>query len=94
MRLSRAQQAILVALVSENHLKSHRSLDGSKVYRLHTSDGAVQAEVAAADVERLRELGLIVGNMKFPAATYLLTEQGLAVAATLTPAPRRPLTVA
>ena len=32
--------------------------------------------VDAALVESLRELGLIQSNLKFPAATYILTERG------------------
>lgn len=91
MRLRREEKAILSALVSGYQLKSHRELDGRKFYALHnTSDDSTQP-VAVASVERLRDLELIAGNMKFPAATYLLTAEGERVAASLTPSPLRPI---
>ncbi len=82
-RLSREAQTVLVALVSGQHLKSHRDLDGAKVYALHDAANRTHTPVAAATVDELRTRGLIVGNMKFPAATYLLTVEGEKVAAAL-----------
>ncbi|MCC6166493.1 MAG: hypothetical protein IT329_04625 [Caldilineaceae bacterium] len=91
MRLSAAEKAVLAALVSGSRLQSHRHLDGRKEYALHTLDDT-RRPVAVAVVERLRDHGLIQSNMKFPAATYLLTSQGQQVANTLTPAALHPLT--
>ena len=62
-------------------LKSHRYLDGGKVYRLHPLDGPA-ATVRRATVELLQNHGLIDSNKKFPAATYWLTEKGQALAVT------------
>lgn len=90
-RLSREAQAVLVALVSGQHLKSHRELDGRKVYALHDAANQSLTPVRAATVDELRDRGLIAGNMKFPAATYLLTHEGEQVAATLSASPLRPV---
>jgi hypothetical protein len=93
MRLNAEEKRVLVALVSGRRLQSHRYLDGTKVYALHSADGAAADEpVPLAVVARLRDRGLIDSNMKFPAATYLLTETGRRVAAALVDAPLRPLT--
>lgn len=67
---------MLLAMGEGATLKSHRFLDGEKVYRLHSLDGERVESVEQVMVESLRELGLIVGNMKFPAGTYLLTDKG------------------
>jgi hypothetical protein len=91
-RLTPPQRHILHALTQETLLKSHRTVDGEKRYCLHRADGSVLQEVAAADIEALRDAGLIVGNMKFPAATYLLTEAGLRMAATAGDKTLQPLT--
>lgn len=90
-RWGAAEQAVLRGLVSGQQLKSHRDVDGGKEYRLHDTATGQSAPVAVAVVERLRDAGLIVGNMKFPAATYLLTAAGEAAAATLTDKPLRPV---
>lgn len=90
-RLSRQEQEVLRALVSGYQLKSHRSLDGEKIYLLHDTATDATQPVVVAIVARLRERGLIVGNMKFPAATYMLTIEGERVAASLTSSPLRPL---
>jgi hypothetical protein len=92
MRLSAAEKDVLRALVSGSRLQSHRELDGSKRTCLHALTGEAVQPVAAAVVERLRMLGLLESNMKFPAATYLLTTQGVKVAAVLTDNPLHPLT--
>lgn len=78
MRLSPAQRHLLRAMHDGATLKAHRDLDGEKVHRLHPLSGEPEP-VDAALVESLRELGLIQSNMKFPVATYILTEQGLKV---------------
>jgi hypothetical protein len=79
MNLSPAQRRILIAMREGATLKAHRTLDGEKMHRLHPLQGEPEP-VDAADVEALRELGLIASNMKFPAATYVLTEKGLEIA--------------
>jgi hypothetical protein len=91
MGLGAAERNVLAALVSGYRLQSHRSLDGEKRYALH-ADGHPDQPVSAPVVERLRDRGLIESNMKFPAATYLLTVRGEQVAASLVDSPLRPLT--
>jgi len=91
MRLGDAEKQVLAALVRGSRLRSHRYLDGAKVYRLHRLDDDAGDEVPAAVVDRLRDRGLIAGNMKFPAATYLLTAKGERIAASLTTSPLRPI---
>jgi hypothetical protein len=91
VRLGRHERETLRALVSGFQLKSHRYLDGQKVYTLHDTATDATRPVDAATVDRLRDLGLIVGNMKFPAATYMLTEEGARMATSLTTSPLRPL---
>ena len=91
--LSPDQASVLRALAAGYHLKSHRYLDGEKVSRLHAASGQAVCTVSAADVAALEAQGYIAGNMKFPAAVYLLTEQGARVAATLAKSPANPLNV-
>ena len=91
MRLGRDEKEVLRSLVSGYQLKSHRYLDGQKSYALHDTGTDATRPVLAATVDRLRDRGLIVGNMKFPAATYMLTVEGERVAASLTTSPLRPL---
>jgi hypothetical protein len=91
MRLRSEEKEVLRALVSGYQLKSHRYLDGEKVYTLHDTATDATQPVPVAAVDRLRDLGLIAGNMKFPAATYLLTAEGERVAASLTTSPLRPI---
>jgi hypothetical protein len=86
MKLSKAQREVLRALVQGCTLKSHRYLDGTKVYKLHPLDGPAQT-VQRPTVDALRAHGLIQGNHKFPAATYLLTNQGREIAAALPDSP-------
>ncbi len=83
MRLTAAQQQLLLALQAGNSLKVARTLDGEKVYRLYTPDGTRDEHVPAALVQRLEQAGLIESNMKFPAATFLLTDKGATAAARL-----------
>lgn len=80
LRLDAAQQGVLLALANGATLKVHRTLDGEKAHRLHAGDGGSTA-VGAAVVNGLLAQGLIESNMKFPAATFLLTEAGIAAAA-------------
>ena len=91
MRLGREEKEVLAALVSGYQLKSHRYLDGQKEYALHDTATDITRTVHVATVNRLRDLGLIAGNMKFPAATYMLTSEGERVAVSLTPSPLRPI---
>jgi len=74
-RLTAPQQAVLAALLEGWTLKSHRTLDGQKAYRLHALDGEV-IEVADGVVDSLAAAKILQSNQKFPAATYLLTQKG------------------
>lgn len=60
-------------------LKSHRDLEGVKICRLYLESG--ELIVSAESVQTLRRKRLIETNHKFPAAAYLLTEQGAQLAA-------------
>ncbi|UCG23089.1 MAG: hypothetical protein JSW55_13100 [Chloroflexota bacterium] len=73
--MNRSEQAIISAISRGELLKSHREVDGSKMFRLHQADGRWQS-VSAKDVRRLRTAGLIDSNKKFPVATFWLTEIG------------------
>ncbi|GAB4570273.1 MAG: hypothetical protein Kow0077_04080 [Anaerolineae bacterium] len=75
MKRTETMQTTLAALAEGALLKSHRYLDGTKVFRLHFLDGSTQ-EVTREIVEALLEAGYVTSNQKFPAATYLLTPQG------------------
>ncbi len=94
MKLSVEAEQVIARLAQGWALKSHRYLDGRKEHRLHPlGEGAVQP-VAERTVRQLERRRLIHSNMKFPAANYLLTERGQAVAAELGTGSRRvrPLT--
>lgn len=80
-RLSAEQRRVLLALASGAVLKVHRTLDGEKTYQLHGDGG--RKEIDPGTVERLAALGLVESNMKFPAATFLLSEAGADAAARL-----------
>ena len=75
MRLTSAQRRVLLAMANQYSLKSHRDIDGNKVYRLHALDGASE-DVSPALVQALCDKGLIDSNKKFPASTYWLTDFG------------------
>ena len=75
MQLSDTQQNLLRAMASGRFLKSHRDIDGHKIYQLHALDGS-SLPVRRATVEALVERGLIDSNKKFPASTYWLTAAG------------------
>ncbi len=82
--LSNEQKRVLRAIVGGAYLKAHRHLDGYKVHKLHfgQSDSAQNVDehvVADGVVDGLRRRGLIDSNLKFPAATYMLTDHGAKV---------------
>jgi hypothetical protein len=70
--LSPAEAALLRAIGRGSTLKSHRDVDGHKVYRLHPLTGEA-AEVPYAVVQSLLHQNYLTTNQKFPAATFLLT---------------------
>lgn len=70
-----AHQRVLLAIAHGYVLKSHRDIDGRKVYQLHTLEGSSET-LEWETVEALQEQGLIASNQKFPAATFWLTELG------------------
>ena len=82
MKLSEPQRRVLLALAEGCALKSHRYLDGRKVYRLHALDRPTET-VHRASVDGLLKRRLIDSNKKFPAATCWLTEHGKELAAAL-----------
>ena len=73
--LTDAERNLLQAIASGRTLKSHRYVDGTKVYQLHSLDGSIE-EIASEIVQSLNNRHLIDDNKKFPAATYWLTEDG------------------
>jgi hypothetical protein len=78
MKLTPERRHVLEALSQGCTLKAHRTVDGAKTHLLHPLEGA-PVVVDTAVVTWLADHDFIRSNMKFPAATYLLTEQGLAV---------------
>lgn len=87
VRFTAAERALLRALGAGATLKIHRSMDGAKEHRLHPLQGD-PATIDPRLVQSLVRRGLLVSNLKFPAATYLLTEEGVrrAVEAIVPPA--------
>ncbi len=77
IHLTPPQRDLLLAMREGATLKNHRDLDGQKVHLLHPLGGDPQP-VSLALVESLRALGLIQSNLKFPVATYVLTDTALA----------------
>ncbi|MBN1964274.1 MAG: hypothetical protein JW910_06485 [Anaerolineae bacterium] len=84
MPLTEDTARVLRPLAEGALLKSHRFLDGTKVFRLHPLHGEAE-EIVREVVEALVEQRLVTSNQKFPAATYLLTVEGRALAASLDP---------
>lgn len=82
-RLSTVQRWLLAAVAAGDILKVHRTVDGEKIYRLHPLDGAPEQEILPRDVETLLKQGLLDSNMKFPAATFLITPKGVHTVARL-----------
>lgn len=80
MLLSDGHKHILKALAEGIVLKGHRDMEGEKVYKLHAMDGSEIEEVSSEVMEFLKEHKLIHSNMKFPAASFLLTEKGREIA--------------
>ena len=80
MELSDAHKHVLTALAEGIVLKGHRDIEGEKVYKLHAIDGSEIEEVAPDVMEFLKDYHLIHSNMKFPAASFLLTEKGRKIA--------------
>lgn len=78
-RRTAAERALLTALLGGAVLKAHRDLDGTKIHKLHQPNQS-PIVVNESTVRRLEQQQLIQSNLKFPAATYLLTEQGAALA--------------
>jgi len=78
VRLSKTHKHILISIHKGHTLKSHRYLDGSKIYQLQPLEGSAET-VNRATVDYLKEHKLIDSNKKFPAATYLLTPKGQCV---------------
>ncbi len=72
---SPAEMQVLRALHAGWTLKSHRYLNGTKIYRLHGLSGE-QVELADSVVEQLVHRRWVHSNQKFPAATLLLTDAG------------------
>ena len=79
-RLNSQQRHLLAAIAGGDTLKVHRTVDGEKVYRLHPLDGLPEIGVVPKDAEALLTQGLIDSNMKFPAATFLITPKGVQAA--------------
>lgn len=71
---------LMVHLAQGWTLKSHRFLDGRKMYKLYAPDGQ-SCQLTYALVQNLLRRKLITTNQKFPAATFLLTNKGQAIAA-------------
>jgi hypothetical protein len=83
MELTEAQERVLRALADGIVLKGHRSIEGEKVYKLHAMDGSEIAIIDAEVIEFLKENKLVHSNMKFPAASFLLTDKGREIASKL-----------
>lgn len=75
MGLSEEAIQILHAVRQGASVKAHRTLDGAKTHKVHPlqADAFIVSEAA---VRALEKRGWLRSNMKFPVATYLLTETG------------------
>lgn len=91
MRLSAEQRDLLIAMQQGDRLKVHRTVDGVKQYRLHRLDGTGAIEIDVNTVDGLVRAGLIESNMKFPVATFLLTDKAVRLIARLTGIARAPI---
>jgi hypothetical protein len=81
-KVTQQQSRVLRALLRGHALKSHRYLDGRKMFKLHPLQGPPTL-VRRITVDALRRRGMIESNKKFPAATFLLTDEGRRVAGSL-----------
>lgn len=88
--LSPAEQRVLHGLITGATLKSHRDIDGHKIYRLHPLDRPAEL-INRATVATLKRRGFIGSNQKFPVATYLLTAKGHAAATNLVTVNQQPI---
>ncbi len=75
------QKKLMLAIAQGDTLKSHRDLDGGKVYKLWRPSEREEAPVLVTEVpyrtvQRLLDRKLLTTNQKFPAATFLLTNKG------------------
>ncbi len=75
--LKKSHKTLLKKLAAGDTLRSHRTLDGEKSYRLHTLTGRTEP-VPSKVVRALSRGGFIASNQKFPVATFLLTPKGRA----------------
>ena len=82
VQLNEETREVLRALAGDHWLKSHRYLDGTKLFQLHDLDGQSR-KVSRQAVGELLAAGLVSSNQKFPAATFTLTPSGRALAARL-----------
>ena len=83
-KLRDSQIELIQKLAFGHHLKGHRDIEGQKRFRLYESDKIEPiGSPSQADVEALRELGLLDSNMKFPAARFFLSPAGQQLATTL-----------
>lgn len=78
MGLSAEAIQILHAVRQGASVKAHRTLDGAKIHKVHPLEADAFA-VSEAAVRMLEQRGWLRSNMKFPVATYLLTETGCQV---------------
>jgi hypothetical protein len=90
MKLSKLHQKVLRRLIEGCTLKSHRYLDGQKIYKLHPLGGPPEI-IDKTTIDFLKKHHLIDSNQKFPAATYLLTNKGQELATSLSNAKTSPL---
>ncbi len=80
--LSAEAEQVIRLMATGGTLKAHRSVDGEKAARLHPLYGP-SIDVSPTAMVQLKQHRLLDSNMKFPAATYLLTPKGKALAAEL-----------
>lgn len=76
MVLRLVERQLLEVMAEGATLKSHRDVEGHKVYLLHRLETGSPRPISSTIVETLYRQGLIESNQKFPAATYLLTDKG------------------
>ena len=74
-RLTWEDKTLLGRLAEGWTLKSHRTIEGEKNYRLYSPDGEA-ADIPFNQVQRLLHGRYLTTNQKFPAATFLLTTKG------------------
>lgn len=82
-----ARRRVLLALARGDVVKGHRWLNGRKAWLCHPLDGGPAWTVAERDLRWLQARGYLHSNHKFPAASYMLTDAGRALAEALTGEP-------